>query len=620
MTAPRKPRSELSSFATAAGVQTSFRDVDHRTHRATREAIEAVLAALGGGPDEPPREHPLAGMPEREFPGAVMPGITRPSWGTFLPLYALRTKDDWGVGSFTDLADLYRWTTGLGGSTVGTLPLLAQFLDEPYEYSPYSPASRLFWNELYVDPAATPEFERSADARRLAGEARRPGGRVVDYRKAYAAKRPVLEALARELFGERADGPRRRAFERYRDAQPHLDDYARFRAFGERTRKAWLEWPARQRGGRIASGDVDADAVRFHQYAQFVADEQVASIGKTAPGHGLYLDLPLGVNGASYDTWRFRDAFAMGVSGGAPPDTFFTKGQTWGFPPLNPLRMFAGDLAYVRACVRHLARHAGVLRVDHVMGLHRLFWVPDGMDATEGVYVRYPADAMYAVLADEAHAAGTAVTGEDLGTVPRSVRAAMTRHGVLRSHVVELESQIRSGDPLPPPPAASLASLNTHDLFPFAGFWTGADIDDRLGLGLIDRAEARCLRTERGRLTRSMTRRLVDDRWLGTRRAVAEPQDAADAAHRHLAASRARMVIVNLEDLWGETVPQNRPGTSTERPNWRLRAARRFDTVRSDPAIVGRLEEIDRLRDEAAARERRDHRTRPGRAEEVGRT
>jgi len=526
MAGSRPSRADLSRLAAAAGVQSSYRDVDHRQHRASPEALEAVLEALGAGTDAPAREQPLAGRPEPEFPGAVMPQVAQPSWGVFLPLHALRTKDDWGVGSFTDLAELYRWVTGLGGSTVGTLPLLAQFLDEPYEYSPYSPASRLLWNELYVDPAATPEFERSRDARRLAGGAARPRGRRVDYRRTYAAKRPVIEALAGEFFGDRTGTERRRAFERYRGEQPHLDDYARFRAFGERTRKAWLEWPARQRAGRIDAGDVDRDAVRFHQYAQFVADEQLASIGKTAPGQGLYLDMPLGVNGASYDTWRFRDAFAMGVSGGAPPDTFFTGGQTWGFPPLNPLRMFADDFAYLRACIRHLARHAGVLRIDHMMGFHRLFWVPDGMAATEGVYVRSPAESLYAVLADEAHRAGTAVTGEDLGTVPRPVRTAMTRHGVLRSHVVELESLATEGDPLPPPPRASLASLNTHDLFPFAGFWAGADVDDRHRLGLVDAAEAKKERAERVRLTRRMTRQLVDDGWLRrTRRAVAEPQD-----------------------------------------------------------------------------------------------
>jgi 4-alpha-glucanotransferase len=616
----------LRRAALANGVQTSYRDVDHRTHRASRAALEAVLAALGahheGGPQIPAaadRAHPARRGSKLALP-AVMPAVDSPAWGVFLPLHAVRTRDDIGVGSFTDLAELYRWTVGLGGSTVGTLPLLAQFLDEPFEPSPYSPASRLFWNELFVDPGATPEFARSREARRLEDAAASPRSRLVDYRRAYAARRPVLEALARELFGPRGDPARRGAFERFRRTQAHLDDYARFRAFGERTRLAWQEWPARQRGGRLTSGDVDAGAVRFHQYAQFVADEQLAAIGATDPGHGLYLDLPLGVNGASFDTWRFREAFAFGVSGGAPPDTFFTRGQAWGFPPLHPRGMAAGDFAYVRACLRHLMRHAGVLRIDHVMGLHRLFWVPDGLPATEGVYVRYPAGDLYAVLAEEAHRTRTAVVGEDLGTVPPGVRAAMARHGVLRSHVLQMEALIaRGGDPLPPPPVASLASLNTHDMFPFAGFWAGLDVVERADGGLIDAHTAARERDGRRSLTRALTERLRGEGLLHrTEHAgIASAQAAADAGHRHIAAGRSRMVVVNLEDLWGETEPQNRPGTSRERPNWRRRAARTFESFRSDPAILGRLEEVDRLRDEAATRERRGRRTAIIRAEEA---
>ncbi len=615
----------LARAALANGVQTSYRDVDHVRHRASLAALEAVVAALGVDPMEhlgrelapasrpgPPADRPQTAGRARSAgrgaaptgphgPLAVMPGVEYPSWGVFLPLHALRTRDDRGVGSFTGLAELYRWTVGLGGSTVGTLPLLAQFLGEPFEPSPYSPASRLFWNELFVDPAATPEFGRSGAARRLAESAAIPRSRLVDYRRAYAAKRPVLEALAAELFGPRADPARRGAFERFRRTRPHLDDYARFRAFGERTKQAWQEWPGRQRSGRLTPADVDVEPSRFHQYVQFVADEQLAAIGATEPGRGLYLDLPLGVNGASFDTWRFRDAFAIGVSGGAPPDTFFTGGQAWGFPPLHPQGMAAGDFAYVRACLRHLMRHAGVMRIDHVMGLHRLYWVPDGLPATEGAYVRYPSGDLYAVLTEEAHRSGTAVVGEDLGTVPRSVRAAMTRHGVLRSHVLQLEALIARGEVLPRPPVASLASLNTHDMFPFAGFWAGLDVDERADNRAAKR-EWEERRELKGALTEGFRREGLLDRT--ERAATASAPSAADAAHRRLARSRARMVVVNLEDTWGETEPQNRPGTSRERPNWRRRAARTFESFRSDPAILGRLEEVDRLRDEAGARER----------------
>jgi len=505
----------------------------------------------------------------------------------------------------------------MGGSTVGTLPLLAQFLDQPFEYSPYSPASRMFWNELFIDVESVPEFARSEEARDRAArtnKARLRRGRLVDYRKAYEAKRPVLEALVRAFFGPRTSQERRRAFERYRRETPHLDDYARFRAFGERARTAWLDWPARQRGGRLTARDVDPEAVRFHQYVQFVADEQLAAVGKRAPGQGLFLDLPLGVNGASYDTWRFRDSFADGVSGGVPPDTFFTRGQNWGFPPLHPRRIRDDGYAYVRACLRHLLKHAGVIRIDHVMGFHRLYWIPEGMGPTEGVYVRYPAEELYAVLSLEAHRAGAAILGEDLGTVPPMVRAAMARHGVLRSHVAELEALPERRPPLPPAPRDSLAALNTHDLATFASFWEGRDVDDRLALGLVDEQEARRQRAERRRLTRLLTDQFRAEGHLPRRGPkVAPTAQASAAAHAHLAAGPARMQIVNLEDLWGETEPQNRPGTYRDRPNWRRRAARTFEDFRSDPEILGRLEEVNRLRAAAAARERRG----PGRRRRV---
>jgi 4-alpha-glucanotransferase len=464
----------------------------------------------------------------------------------------------------------------------------------------------MFWNELFIDVAAVPEVVGSREARDLIGRtdtARLRRGRIVDYRKAYAAKRPVLEALARRFFAADSPPSRRRAFDRFHRENPSLDDYARFRAFGERTRSPWPDWPARQRGGRLSPRDVDRAAEQFHRYVQFVADGQLSAIGKTSPGRGLFLDLPLGVNAASYDTWRFRDAFVWGVTGGAPADTFFPRGQSWGFPPLHPVRLARDDFAYVRACLQHLMRHAGAMRIDHILGFHRLYWIADGMDPSRGVYVRYPANELYEVLAEEAHRSGTAVLGEDLGTVPRAVRSAMTRRGVLRSHVVELEALPDRDPVLPPAPAGSLAALNTHDLATFAAFWEGRDVDDQLDLGLIDEGQAGKLRAERGRLTRMLTAQLRDEGHLPrSRRAVAPTEEAERAAHRHLAALPARAVVVNLEDLWGETEPQNRPGTYRERPNWRRRAARTFEEFRSDPQILGRLEEVHRLRVSAAPR------------------
>ena len=609
-------RLALRELARAFGVQTSYRDVTGMTHRATVEGLLAVLRALGVEIESAAEAGRIlwsgggtstAAASAGKMAGhaaARMPQIPEPAWATFLPLYALRTRDDSGAGSFSDLAALCEWARGLGGSGVGTLPLLAQFLDEPFEYSPYSPASRMFWNELYIDVASAPEMAASSRARGLADSTDQTGlsrRRLVDYRAVFGAKRPVLEALSAEFYSN-GSSARRRGFDKFRREHPELGAYARFRAFGGRTRLPWQRWPARQRGGRLQPRDVDPDVERFHAYVQFVADEQIAAIGSRGPGDGLLLDMPLGVHGASFDTWRFRDSFAFGVSGGAPADPFFTKGQDWGFPPLHPHRMREDGYAYVRACLRHLMRHAGMLRIDHIMGFHRLFWVPGKLGALHGVYVRYPAEELYAVLAEEANRAGTAVLGEDLGTVPPGVRPAMRRHGVLRSHVVELEAAIHPEDPLRPVPRDSVASLNTHDLAPFASFWEGADIDDRHRQGLIDEAEANRQRRDRRASVRLLAARLRVEGRLP--KGPVTSDRAYAALLEHLAAGPARMVVVNLEDLWGETEPQNRPGTWQEQPSWRRRAKRTFESFTSDPAIVGRLRDVDRLRRERGGRSR----------------
>jgi 4-alpha-glucanotransferase len=530
-----------------------------------------------------------------------------PLWGTFLPLYALRRRGDWGVGSFADLQELRDWTANLGGSTVGTLPLLAAFLgDEVFEPSPYSPVSRLFWNELFVTPERAPELERSAAARDVLASPewrdqlrRVRRSRLVDYRGAMAAKRRVLESLAEALFGQ-GPSPRLEQFERRMRTDSQLGDYARFRAYVERTGTTWQQWSAPQHRGRIRPHDVDPRVERYHAYVQWLAAQQVEALRPEdgGAGSGLFLDLPLGVDPGGYDTWRHRESFALGANGGAPPDAFFQGGQDWGFPPLHPDRIRENGYRYPVDCLRHLLANAGVLRVDHIMGLHRLYWVPRGMDARHGVYVRYRPDEWYALLALESHRAGCAVVGEDLGTVPKPVRRSMRRHGVLRSHIVQLEAQFGSEDGLLEAPRGSLAALNTHDMPPFAAFWRGTDIHDMAAGGLLDDAEAA---VERRRREGARRRVLAFLRRAGRLPPGRDPPLEAVllAVLEHLAAGRASLVVVNLEDLWLETESQNRPGTSSEHPNWRLRAARTFEEFRSDPRILGTLREMDRLRREA---------------------
>ncbi len=482
---------------------------------------------------------------------------------------------------------------------------VAAFLGEPYEPSPYSPASRLFWNEFYLDLEGVPEFHRCPQAQDLASsdavarEVRElRASRVVDYRRLMALKRRVLEAMARCLFSQ--GGPRLEELRRFLREHPQVEDYARFRAVGEGLAAPWTRWPQRLREGRIGQGDYDEETAQLHLYAQWQAHQQVERLAGKArgAGHGLYLDLPLGVHPESYDVWRERGAFVQGVSAGAPPDSFFTKGQDWGFPPLHPEGLRRQGYRYFVAYLRHHLRHAGLLRIDHVMGFHRLFWVPQGLEPAQGVYVRYQPEEFYAILSLESHRHRAVVVGEDLGTVPGYVREAMGQHNVQRMYVVQYEVVPDSARVLRPVPPSSIASLNTHDMPTFAAFWQGLDIQDREALGLLDRAGVARERKARQAVGRALADYLRTLGWL--KGSAGDTQAVLRACLYFLAASRARLVLVNLEDLWLETEPQNTPGTLTERVNWRRKARYTLEEFSKMPQVVEVLQEIDRIRRRAS--------------------
>jgi 4-alpha-glucanotransferase len=646
-------RRALAELARELGVQTRYVDATGRRRTSSREAVEAVCAALlggdlGGGPlralrhlrreraaraaepvavawegactvahrrgmsaelePEPGTAVPRAVVPRPSGVGTELGGLppgvhrlhlrgrgreqvvhvisaprrahaaARRRWGSFLPLYAV--PGTYGVGDFTGLRELVGWTMRHGGAFCGSTPLFASFLDEPFDPSPYAPVSRLFWNELFVDPAAAPELEASRPARdllaspRFAGELRRlRRGRHVDHRAAMAAKRRVLELLCAALDGDRA-----RHLDRALRRDSELRAYAEFRARCERAGRGWDGW-----------GDERADpgAARYHAYVQLLCREQLAG---AAAGDLLYLDMPLGVHPAGFDTWRHRGLFATGLSVGAPPDALFRGGQDWGFPPLLAARAREDGHAYFRAGLRMLMERSCAVRVDHVMGLHRVFCVPRGFPATEGVYVRMPHDELYAAVTLESSRTRTVVVGEDLGTVPAEVRRAMRRHGVLRSFVLQLELAPQR-DPFDRVPPDALVGMNTHDMPTFAGFWEGEDIDRRVSLGLEARAEAAADRRQRALLRRSLGRAL---RARG--RAGRTLSQALDGSLAELAASPGRLMVVNVEDLWAEREPQNVPGTSAEAGNWARRAAHRPSRFDRAPGVRARLAGVEAAR------------------------
>ncbi|MCU0671211.1 MAG: 4-alpha-glucanotransferase [Myxococcota bacterium] len=453
-------------------------------------------------------------------------------WGLFAPLYALHDRTTPDAGDFGTLGRALDATRSRGGDCFATLPLLPVFA-ERNEPSPYAPVSRLFWNELYVDPRHAPELQSSDLARRLL-ESPPAQGDYLDWVALATHRFAILDALAVACGGER-----RAKLEAWTSARPHLQGYV---------------------DKRVARMADPARAAQTVRYAQWLADEQLAALG--AKG-GLYVDLPLGVHHDGYDAARFSDRFAQGISTGAPPDPLFEGGQSWGFPPLHPEKDRATGWSYLRQCLEHHMQNASVLRIDHAAWLHRLYWVPNGAPATDGVYVHHTnPDELHALLSLLSHRHRCRLVGEDLGTVPDAVRSSMARHREARTWVFYFFAHDWGWEP---PPEGSVATLNTHDLPTFAGWWGAKDVDDWVDLGLYDEARAADAKLERSKLTSDL------------KRCLAMPEDAsAREVHDRITLAVAEgpgdLLLLTLEDLFSEDRPQNVPGTFDEKPNWMRRA------------------------------------------------
>ncbi|HXT13554.1 MAG TPA: 4-alpha-glucanotransferase [Candidatus Angelobacter sp.] len=499
-------------------------------------------------------------------------------WGAFLPMYAAHSKASWGAGNVSDWERLSQWIGSQGGTVAGTLPLLAGFLDYPIcEPSPYSPASRLFWNEFYLDITKIPEFASCREAQKLVASKKFQNrlrcfrrDEIIDYREQWAARRSVLELLAKYFFSKAS--PRRAEFEQFLRERPDVNEYAAFRATCEKLKTSWQNWPQRLREGRLRENDYAAAARRFHLYVQWLAHGQMAELVRRSEQNGveLYLDLPLGVNPDGYDVWRERDSFALGANAGAPPDLFFSKGQDWGFAPLHPRRIRELGYRHVLDFLRFQMQHARLLRIDHVMGLHRLYWVPRGFEARQGTYVNYPAEELHAIFNLESRRHRTRLVGENLGTVPKEVNRAMARHGLLGMYVTQFEQRLEPEAALAKPPKLSVASLDTHDTPMFAAFWPGDDLLERVRLGLLRSDELKAAKADRKQLNAALAAFLKKQTFLKTRKAGA--REVLGALLAWLKAQGPEIVLVSLEDLWLEKRPQNVPGTSTEHPNWRRKA------------------------------------------------
>lgn len=517
-------------------------------------------------------------------------------FGPAIQLYSLRSRRNWGIGDFTDLASLARIASAQGASFIGVNPLHELFADRPQVASPYSPSSRLAVNTLYVDVEAVEEFVTTREARAFVSEpafaarlAALRATELVDYAAVAAAKREVLALLYAAFRRDHLahDTPRAQAFRTFvLERRGELADAARFDALQARFAKehgAW-GWPVwgdeyRDRAhARVEALAAElATDIDYHLYLQWQADLQLAHAAQVAReagmAIGLYRDLAVGANPGGAETWHDPQRFARGVHVGAPPDEFNQAGQDWGLPPWIPHRLATDGFRAFRELVAANMRHAGGLRIDHVMGLARLYWIPEGAAASEGAYVRYPLREMVGVLALESRRHGALVVGEDLGTVPDDFRATTSGAGIVSYRVLYFE-RAPDGDFLAPTayPVQALVTISTHDLPTLEGYWQGTDLGVRDALALFPSPELRerlfaDRAADRERLPRALAREGLP---APDPTARALTRDEVAGVHAYVARTPCALMTLQLEDVFGQTEQANVPATTEDmQPNWR---------------------------------------------------
>ncbi|MBB4286582.1 4-alpha-glucanotransferase [Roseospira goensis] len=517
-------------------------------------------------------------------------------WGPSVQVYALRGRDDWGMGDFADLRRLLTASAGVGAGVVGINPLHALFPTRPRHASPYSPSSRLFLNPLYIHLPDVPEAtEDAALAARLADPDLRTrlealaAAPLIDHAGVHAVKWPLLEALY-ESFAARHQGQgtdRDTAFQAFRAARGRpLRLFAIHEALAEtfaHMGHSSRDWPADYRdpsGPAVARFAEDhADRVAFHEYLQFEADRQLGTCAAAACDGGmpvgLYHDLALGADATGADIWMNQDMVVQGVAVGAPPDPLNLKGQNWGFPPLNPVRLRERAYDTFVEVVRAGMRHAGALRIDHVLGLMRMFWIPHDTAARDGGYVQYPFDEMLAVLALESHRNQCIVIGEDLGTVPDGFRARMWQENILSYRLFYFERHPDQSLKAPADyPDKAAVAVGTHDLPTLRGFWTGHDLRVKNDIDLYPSAEVYAREqadraSDRSRILRTLEAAGCPVHDDGSGAALSE--DLIAAVYRFIARTPSMILLLQLEDALDELDQANVPGTVDEHPNWRRR-------------------------------------------------
>jgi 4-alpha-glucanotransferase len=498
------------------------------------------------------------------------------TWGWAVQLYALRSAASWGIGDLADLRDLVGWSAERGAGTTLVSPLAAVDPLTPRETSPYYPTSRRFLDPVYLRVEEVPgagevDLGDLSDAGRAADAVRE-----IDRDAVYRRKREALERIW-TVVRDRVEGEA--AFRRYRDERgPDLDRFALHQALAEHHGDRWRHWPGEHRRpdgpGVAAFAGSHADAVAFHRWVQWLLDEQLRRAGEPL---ALLGDLPIGADPDGADAWMWQDVLADGVTVGAPPDQLGPAGQNWMLPAFVPWKLRAAGYRPFVETLRAAFRHVGGLRIDHVLGLFRMFWIPPGGSAGDGAYVRQPTGDLLDILALESERAGAFVVGEDLGTVEEGVREELAARSILRYQVWWFED-----DPVEAWAEDALASVTTHDLPTVAGVWTGADARMQVGSGLPSDDD---WHAELRQAIRAATGLAAD----------ADVRTVVEAVHRRLAAAPNRVVVAQLEDALGVADRPNVPGTTRDlRPNWSLALPATLEQLRSDPAVAALADALQR--------------------------
>jgi 4-alpha-glucanotransferase len=500
------------------------------------------------------------------------------AWGWAVQLYALRSRESWGAGDFADLRRFARWARKAGASVILLNPLGAQNPVHPYEASPYYTSTRRFRNVVYlrvedIDGAEQVDLAAIQAAARALNEQR-----IIDYDAVIRLKSSALEQVFRAA-------PAPAELDSYRRRQgAALREFATFNALCEEHGPAWRDWPedVRHPGapGIAVARERHADRVAYHEWLQFHVDRQLARASREI---GLITDVPVGFASDGFDAWRWQDYLAPRVRVGAPPDEFFRDGQDWGLPPFNPWTLGDARWEPFIDAIRSAGRHAAGVRLDHVMSLFRLFWIPEGVVPTLGAYVHYPSATLLSLLANESRRAHAFVIGEDLGLVEPVVRKQLKQKGSLSYRLVWFEDS-------PPEewPHDAVAAIGTHDLPTVAGIWTRSEPERRL---------------------HHLRERLVKMTGLPDE---TDPVDVAVAVYGHLARGRTRIVLASLEDATGVHERPNVPGTTGEFPNWRLALPLTVDRLEQDGGVGRIVSEMEAAGRSANRRPRPSGRPSPG--------